>query len=223
MKLVFNIETVADPELPVELVPSEIDRSTIAPHKGLKDPLKQAAFIEGKYQESLAKREEEIAGFSLRPLTSKIVAISYKQDDKEIVDLIGNVDELSILIEFKKAFDGTQRLVSFNGKEFDIIHLTIAYLRNRLSLPFSYRESISKYDDIYHVDIYGVLSQFGIHRKGRLRDWCIRFGIEPPFGAGELVKGWYEQNDFESIRHHCHDNVEKTSELYNLLLAKGMI
>jgi Predicted 3'-5' exonuclease related to the exonuclease domain of PolB len=213
-KIVFNIETIADPELPAELLPDMPTRESIKPHGGIKDPVKQAEFIEKGFQSALAERVDEIAKFGLHPLTSKIICIGYKQDNEDIQCFAGD-DEAQLMNVFQTmmAQPTMPILVGFNSKLFDIRHIAIATTRHDISVSFVFPTYMRKYDTDWHIDLYHILSNFGEDRRGKLSDWCYRFGITPPFGKGDMVAEWHQKSDWDSIKHHCSDNVRCTYEL----------
>jgi len=221
MIIVFNIETIADEEAPQSLLPDEPIFEQMRAPISYKDPQKIGEYMQKAFDKAKTDRDEEISKFSLQPLTSKIVALSYKDHpDGEVVDLFGP-DEKLILTQFAKVFNSPQRICTYNGKSFDIPHLAIAYMRSGISIPFALGRYLRRYDTDSHIDIYELLSFFGEHKKGTLGDWSERLGMSRPFGKGTMVKEWYEQNNFENIRHHCHDNVVCTDYLLGKL-AQGM-
>jgi len=209
----FNIETIADPQLPEQMLPEIPTIEQIAPHNGIKDPEKQKEFIAGKLRELIAEREQDIARFGLHPLTSKIICLSYKIDNTEIHTVYGDDEKLIV-----ETFNGLQppitTLVGYNSKSFDVPHLMVAAIRNNITPNISYVTRIRKYTTDLHVDLYEILSSFGNDKRGKLSDWCIRLGITPPFGVGSMIAEWYQKGDWESIAHHCSDNVRCTYELY---------
>jgi predicted PolB exonuclease-like 3'-5' exonuclease len=211
-RIVFNIETIADPELPIQMLPEIPAVEQIAPHKGIKDPEKQKEFIAGKLRELMSEREQDIAGFGLHALTSKIICLSYKTDDREIVTVCGD-DEALIVNSFNDISTGAYQLVGYNSKNFDLHHLAIATVRHSIVPHISYANRMRRYATDLHIDLYEVLSNFGNEKRGKLSDWCIRLGIEPPFGVGSMVTEWHQKSDWESIKHHCSDNVRCTYEL----------
>ena len=210
--VVVNIETIKDPDLPQALLPEPITRESIKPDGRLKDSAKIAEDIERKFLAAQVSQEEEIQKMSLHPLSSKVICISTKRGDGDIFTDSGD-DESKLAEHFNRIFADPATLVTFNGKSFDVPHITIACERNNIPIHLSYRTLIKKYDIDRHIDLYEILSGFGNERKGKLSDWCIRFGIEPPFGDGSLVAEWYQKEQWDNIAHHCSDNVDRTAKL----------
>ena len=214
-KIVFNIETIADPDLPVSLLPDMPTHGSIKPHGGIKDPVKQAEFIEKGFQSAMAERVEEIAQFALHPLTSKIICIGYKIDDEGIMCFTGD-DEAQLMDIFHTVMAQPTMpiLVGFKSKSFDIRHIAVASARHDINTSFNIPTYMRKYDTDWHIDLYQILSNFGEDKRGKLSDWCFRFDITPPFGKGDMVAEWHQKSDWESIKHHCTDNVRCTYELF---------
>lgn len=196
-QIVFNIETIADPDLQSELVPSPDDFTDFV-----------------KPETRKQKAEESATRLGIHALTSKIIALAYKVDDSDIQIIAGD-DECMIARVFNTimADDIPPMVVSYNGKNFDMHHLAVAIIRNGLEPEFNFPFYTRKYNTNPHIDLYEIMSNFGNDKRGKLSDWCIRFGITPPFGKGSLVTEWYQKGDWESIKHHCSDNVRCTYEL----------
>ena len=210
--IVINIETIGDPEIPKGLLPVIPDKSTMKADGRLKDPQKIEESLNKVYAEAVHEAAEEIRRFSIYPLTSKIIAFAVaKQVDAQLPSLqvvSGSEDEiLSLITEtFKEAYT----IFTYNGKAFDIPHISTAYLRHSGSIPYPHSRMIQRYNNVHHIDLYEVLSVNGVYKKGTLGDWCERFGIARPFGKGSQVSEWYEKGDIDSIKHHCSDNVNCT-------------
>lgn len=187
--LFLNIETVRDES--VELT------EEIRPPANYKDPEKIAAYI-------LKARQEMIAEMSLSPLTGRIVCIG-------IADESGDVTFVT-LEEVVKILAKTKRLVTFNGKQFDMpfiaVHAVLLGIKCNLS-RFMY-----KYSNDDHIDLYNVLSVRG---KGTLSQWAKRMRcVNQIYGDGSMVQDWYDAGNMSDLYKHCTSNVLATRELYNL-------
>jgi predicted PolB exonuclease-like 3'-5' exonuclease len=213
-RIVFNIETVADPELPVEMLPALPTLEEMSAPSNYKDQEKIDAYKANALRLAFIAREEEIARFGLHALTSKIICLSYIVDDNtEGIVTVSGDDEKLIVETFNNLFPLVQRLIGYNSKSFDLHHLAVATIRHGFTPHISYADRMRRYGTDLHIDLYEVLSNFGNEKRGKLSDWCIRLGITPPFGKGSMVAEWYQKGDWDSIKHHCSDNVRCTYEL----------
>lgn len=209
-RITFNLETIGDPNLPSELLPSPDDFDAPANYK---DPAKIL-----EYKESQAR--SEMGRFSLSPLTGRIICFSYINGDGDaaepVVSFWGN-DEEGIV---RKAVDAVQSkgsefpiIVTYNGISFDVPFLYTACVRLGIPYPLDFRDTVSKYG-VDHVDVYQYLSSYGVNKRGTLTDWSHRLGVEPPFGRGNMVADWYRLGDWDSIKKHCESNTIATDAIY---------
>ncbi len=224
--LTFNIETVADPALPSTMMPPIPTLDDIKPHAGIKDPAKQEEFKKKALAAAMETAEAEIAEFGIFPLTGKTICLAYQDlSTNEPVQCFSGDDERKIMEVFQALLSQKNYpvLLGYNSKNFDLPHIAISCIRNsvKVSGHFDYLRRLRKYQTDTHIDLYEILTNFYNNRKGKLSDWCTRFGITPPFGVGSMVSEWHQKGDWESIEHHCSDNVRCTTELF--LKIKGVI
>lgn len=201
MVITYNIETVASDNLDKELLPSE-DNIKLG---NIKDPEKVKNAINSKIARGMSE-------MSLSPLTGKIVCISFKIDENKTESLTGL--EHGIVSSFTDILkSGSQKLlVGYNSKRFDFPFIFITAKRLGIDFPYDINTYTNKWDDYLHVDIMQTLSLDGKYHK--LREWAIRFGIEPPFGRGSMVGDWYANGELSLIVKHSESNVEATYSLY---------
>ena len=129
--------------------------------------------------------------------------------------------EAELLSEFWKLIAANgRRLVTFNGRMFDIPYLM---MRSALCGVAPTRNFMgSRYNLSHHVDLAEVLSFQGAVRTNFSLDyWCRRFGIDSPKDGidGSQVQQVYEEGGIERIAEYCARDVVATAELFAKLDA----
>ncbi len=223
MICIFDCETIPD----IELVKS---------HFGLDgDNLKitQEAF----------KLQEERSGSSFLPLPfHQVVAISAVIADEfgrfKKVSTIEGESEEEMIKNFLLFIDRKNpKLVSFNGRNFDMPMLMIRAMKYNLSCP-AYFEienktfNKSKWDnyryrfsDRFHVDLMDHIAEFGVVRGLNLNILCSMMGIPGKFDvSGDEVHKLYYESKIKEIQEYCESDVLNTYWLYlKYELLKGNI
>lgn len=187
----------------------------------------------------LAKREaltEEAKRFlSLYPLTAKVVAIGlmntetekvmvyYENDSDEdiIIEEKGikykPIIEKNMLQNFWQYVAKTEKVITFNGRNFDIPFLMI----RSAMLQIKPTKNLMKYryDTKEHVDLLDQLTFYGSTRKFNLDFYCHAFGIKSPKSKGITgmeVKELYKAGRIKEIAIYCSEDVKATYELYKI-------
>lgn len=218
--LVLNIETMPRQNLAEDLCPSMDDIDVPATSKKVKldTPELIEAYKRNKYRDEMKK-------LSLSPLTAQIVSLATKLNDQPVQAMTG-LDEYAILsflidrlIEMNEKASSVGvsmiRMVTFNGKSFDLPHIMVACARHGLVLPLpSYESYLAKYSNTYHVDVRNILTSNNSYAEGTLGDWCSSFNIPRPFGFGNMVGTWAEEGNWDFIERHCSENVDRTYQLF---------
>lgn len=228
--IVFNIETARDPETPESLVPQfdMPDKSSFSAPSNYKDQTKIDDYIERAYQsaiqDSKQKVEEDLNKMGLSPLTGRIVCLSMITSWQPYPDVnVVHGDEekcLKMFVEEIKYCLGEHkriypRLVGYNSKTFDLPYIMLSALKYKISIPL-HQDYLRRYDYRSHFDVYDFIASNLSHRKGTLGDWGERFIGRRPWGKGDQVQGWVDQDDWESITKHCNSNVNVTHDLFKL-------
>lgn len=152
--------------------------------------------------------------------------------------------ESTLLAEFWEFFNKNQpRLVSFNGRGFDLPVLLLRAMRYNLN-AYSFFESNNeannktkwenyktRYAERFHTDLLDSLGHFGITKALNLNSLCQMLGIVGKYDiSGEQVHKIYYSQDSNildsllTINHYCHSDVLNTYWLYlKYLLLKGEI
>jgi len=113
------------------------------------------------------------------------------------------------------------RLVSFNGRGFDIPVLKYRAMAHGLTCPrwFSegdrYNNYDARYSGVYHLDLLEVLSDYGASARCSMHEIACGFGIPGKLDtAGDDVRGLFEAGEIESIRNYCETDVCTTLLLF---------
>ncbi|MFH1195066.1 MAG: ribonuclease H-like domain-containing protein [bacterium] len=221
MNLIFDIETVGD----------EFETLSESQQEYL------LRYVEKEKDEELKeeKKDEAVRFLSLYPFTAKVVAIGMlnaetektlvlyedKKEDEWVVEekktKYRSYSEEKILKTFWEYAKKAERVVTFNGRNFDIPFLMMrsAMLKIKPSKNFmGYRYDITK-----HVDLLEQLTFFGATKKFNLDFYCRSFGIESPKShgvSGMEVKELYKAGKIKDIAIYCGDDVRATFELFKI-------
>jgi len=223
MICIFDCETVPD----VELVKNQYDLD------GCDLDISNQAF----------KLQEEKTGSSFLPIPfHKVVSIcAVIADDYgrfEKVSCIDGKDEKELIKNFLNFINlKNPKLVSFNGRSFDMPMLMVRAMKYSLSVPAYYEVenrmlNKSKWDnyryrfsDRFHVDLMDHISEFGAVRGLKLDLLCSMMGIPGKYDvSGDQVLELYYSGESEKINEYCQSDVLNTYWLYlRYELLKGNI
>ncbi|WP_104760469.1 3'-5' exonuclease [Helicobacter cetorum] len=206
------------------------------------DLCKQAFSIEEenalKICELSFQKQKEKSGSEFLPLyLHEIISISAViGDDYGKFIKVGNfgkdkenfVSEKELLEDFFHYFNSKKpRLVSFNGRGFDMPLLTLKALKYNLSLEAFYNQENkwenyrSRYSEQFHLDLMDSLSHYGSVRGLNLNGICAMTNIPGKFDmSGDLVHAIYYDttlNEVEkksTIDSYCQSDVLNTYWLF---------
>ena len=181
------------------------------------------------------KLEEAARYLSLYPYTARVIAISiydlskdkyltyfesgtpveWKSDDES--SYYKGLTEEDMLSSFWKIISQVDRVITFNGKYFDVPFLLLrsAVLRVKPSKIIS----TGKYDNKNHIDLLDQLTFSGLTKKFNLDFYCQAFGVESSKSNevnGMEVKNLYEAGKIKEIAQYCREDVRATFELYKI-------
>lgn len=213
MICIFDCETIPDPDLIRAQLSLEGDDTVVS----------QKAF----------DLQQEKTGSSFLPVPfhqvvsiSAVIANDFGKFEK--VSSIDGANEKEMIENFLGFIDKhNPKLVSFNGRSFDIPMLMIRAMKYNLSCP-AYFEKENKmlnkskwdnyryrYSDIFHVDLMDHISDFGAIRGLKLDLLCTMMGIPGKFDvSGDQVFTLYYNNDLKKIKEYCESDVLNTYWLY---------
>jgi predicted PolB exonuclease-like 3'-5' exonuclease len=178
--------------------------------------------------------QEEKTGSSFLPLPfHQVVTIS-----AVIADDFGNFikvgtfakgkEEKGIIEEFFKFIDSKNpKLVSFNGRSFDIPMLLIRAMKYNISLPTYFEvdnPSLNKnkwdnyrarFSENFHNDLLETIGNYGAVRGLKLDEICYMAGLPGKFDVhGDEVTKLYFDGESEKIEEYCESDVLNTYWLY---------
>lgn len=123
------------------------------------------------------------------------------------------------------------RLVSYNGRTFDLPVLKYRAMVHGLSAPRFFDTSnkwenyTQRYADAWHTDLLEILSDFGASARVRLDEVTRVLGLPGKLGtSGEDVAALYAAGDVQAIRDYCETDVVNTYLLFlRFELLRGTI
>lgn len=225
--LVFDIETSA---LPVE---------------GFDEAQQEYLFRDaGKLPEGPereARREELERQMSLYPFTAQVVCVAmvnadsgrgqvlhladdFESEDEGEVKFVPFADESELLHDFWELARRYDRIVTFNGRGFDVPFL---YLRSAmLGVDITRKDWLGyRFQTEPHCDLaeqltfYGVSGRDGAARRFNLDFYCKAFGIESPKAHGVTgmdVGALLAEGRFREIAEYCLRDVRATTDLHRM-------
>lgn len=226
--LVFDIETSA---LPKEYLDSS-----------QQEYLFRSAENAESDEEKLKETEEIEKMFALWPFTAQVVCIAMQNVDtgrgKSLfiaddidqggqsgpIEYVACPDETELLQTFWQAAGHFDRVVTFNGRAFDVPFL---YLRSALlgvditaKNWMGYRFSTENHCDLAdQLCFYGASGRMGAARKFNLDFYCHAFGIPSPKSQGVTgmdVTRLMEEGQYREIAEYCARDVEATTKLFQM-------
>lgn len=214
---VFDIETVPDTDAVRNLTGFESDNLN-------------------ELREEIARYHLEITdgknAFPRQPLW-KVAAISFLEANihrdagEEYYELVrlesGQSETEKGLVEgfFKYFNNTTPRLVSYNGRGFDLPVLKYRAMKYGVQATALHDKSnkwdnySSRYSADFHCDLIEQLSDYGASAKCKMNEVCSILGYPGKFGVdGSKVSDMYDAGDMAGIRHYCEADVLNTYLLY---------
>ncbi len=144
------------------------------------------------------------------------------------VSTIKGESEEEMIAEFLRFIDRhNPRLVTFNGRGFDIPMLMLRALKYNLSCP-AYFESDNpaanksrwenyrtRYSEAFHLDLLDSLGHYGAVRGLKLDTVCQMAGIPGKFDvSGDEVLELYYKGELQKIREYCESDTLNTYLLF---------
>jgi 3'-5' exonuclease len=208
--LVFDVESVADPQLVAKLrYPGEA--------------IEPAEAVSRYRAELMAKYESDFIPYTFQIPVSVVVA---KVDASfHLLDVVA-LDEPAfrshvVTENFWRGWEAYKRptLISFNGRTFDLPLLELAAFRYGLSLPTWFNMSGKQYDqprnrfnNEAHLDLHDVLTNFGASRfNGGLNLAANLLGKPGKMEVqGHMVQDLYNEGRLAEINDYCRCDVLDT-------------
>ena len=198
-------------------------------------------------EEQEAKREELTRMMNLWPFTAQVVCIAminaetlrgqviFIADDFESktrdvtgVDFMPVMDEVELLNQFWAMARHYDKVVTFNGRQFDVPFL---YLRSaQLDVPITrknwlgYRFATEPHCDLAEqLTFYNVSGRSGAARRFNLDFYCRIFGVDSPKSDGVTgmdVNQLMEEERYGEIAEYCLRDVFATVKLFDIWKAR---
>jgi 3'-5' exonuclease len=221
MNLVFDIETVG---VNFETLSDSQKEFLLRNTETEKDAEKKQELIEE------AKRY-----LSLYPFTAKIVVIGllntetgkamvlYEGSEEEDWASEDNtvkykrLNEEQMLKYFWKYASKAEKIISFNGRNFDLPFLMWRSAINKIKPSKNFMKN--RYDSSHHVDLLEQFSFYGSTKKFNLDFYCHALGIISPKSRGVTgmdVKELYLAGKIKEIAVYCGGDVKATYELFKI-------
>jgi predicted PolB exonuclease-like 3'-5' exonuclease len=109
------------------------------------------------------------------------------------------------------------RLVSWNGRTFDLPVLTLRALRHGVALPWYYHERYyrDRYSEEGHLDLCDFLAEHGAARMTSLDGASRLIGLPGKDGVdGSQVEALWRSAQHEALRQYCLSDVVQTAFLF---------
>lgn len=113
------------------------------------------------------------------------------------------------------------RLVSFNGRTFDLPVLKYRAMAHKIQAGWLYNSGdkwnnyTSRYSIDWHCDLLEALSDFGASARIRLNEVCSILGFPGKFGTdGSKVTELFDNKKIKEIRDYCETDVLNTYLVY---------
>jgi 3'-5' exonuclease len=172
---------------------------------------------------------------SLYPFTAKIISLGMMNTENEKImvlyegeendEWVGEdtdvnykpMDERQMIKYFWKYADKAERVISFNGRCFDIPFITVRSAFQKIRPSRSLMKN--RFDSANHVDLLEQLTFYGITKKFNLDFYCHAFGIQSPKEKGITgmdVKELYKAGRIKEIAVYCGKDVKATYELFKI-------
>jgi hypothetical protein len=125
--------------------------------------------------------------------------------------------EQEILKLFWLLISKTDKVITFNGRNFDIPFLMLrsAMLAVKPSINLIH----NRYNITHHIDLLDQFTFYGISRKFNLDFYCHAFGITSPKSkgiSGMEIKEMYKAGKIKDIAVYCGEDIKATYELYKI-------
>ena len=113
------------------------------------------------------------------------------------------------------------RLVSFNGRTFDLPVLKYRAMKYGVDIPFLYKSGDKwnnynhRYSTDWHCDLIDVLSDYGTSARIKMHEVCAILGFPGKFGTdGSKVQDMFDAGKIKDIKNYCETDVINTYLLY---------
>ena len=170
-------------------------------------------------EKAIAEAESK---FALSPITGQIILIGIMNNDGKIQQygLDGATEKVTLEDGWRAInmlMDDGYRMISFNGKSFDIPYMfRRAIIKGIMLKPtIAVNELTHPYSNFYHYDVYNVLEW---NKAGSLEVWNYLMGFGTTFESeGNAIAEWYEKKEYSTILSKNQADLRKTGRIYEIL------
>jgi hypothetical protein len=217
---VFDIETIPDLNAAKNLLDSP-DGSLSELREGL---VKYHLDLTDQKNSFLRQPFHQVAAISF--LEAEIVRDFSGQEFYRLIDIRSGGDLISSEADLVRGFfahlkKNFSRLVSFNGKGFDLPVLKYAAMKNEVEASWLYKKGdkwnnySQRYSLDWHCDLVDAFSDFGASAKVKMNELCAAFGLPGKLGVdGSQVTQMFDDGKLQEIRDYCETDVINTYLLY---------
>jgi DNA polymerase elongation subunit (family B) len=194
-------------------------------------------------EEQEAKREELTRMMNLWPFTAQVVCIAminaetlrgqvifiaddFESNTRDVtgVDFIPVMDEVELLNQFWGVARHYDKVVTFNGRQFDIPFLYLRSAQLDVSITrknwLGYRFATEPHCDLAEqLTFYNVSGRSGAARRFNLDFYCRVFGVDSPKSHGVTgmdVNQLMEEERYGDIAEYCLRDVFATVKLFDI-------
>jgi predicted PolB exonuclease-like 3'-5' exonuclease len=159
-------------------------------------------------------------------LEAEIIRDFSGQEFYQIKDIRSGGDLASTEADLVRGFfshlkKNLSRLVSFNGKNFDLPVLKYAAMKHEVEAAWLYKMGDKwnnynqKFSLDWHCDLADAFSDFGASAKVKMNELCAAFNLPGKLGIdGSQVMQMFDDGKLQEIRDYCETDVINTYLLY---------
>lgn len=163
---------------------------------------------------------------SISFLEAEIVRDFSGQEFYRIIDIRSGGDLKSSEADLVRGFfthlkKNFSRLVSFNGKGFDLPVLKYAAMKHEVEASWLYKKGdkwnnySQRYSLDWHCDLADAFSDFGTSARVKMNELCAAFNLPGKIGVdGSQVTTMFDDGKLQEIRDYCETDVINTYLLY---------
>jgi predicted PolB exonuclease-like 3'-5' exonuclease len=202
--LIFDIETIPDPDLPKDLRPE-------CKLGNLKDPDKIAA-KQKEYEET-----GQIKDMSVNTLMNKIVSYqAWSSKDEKLVAVPEVCSEEDLIECIWDDFENHETLIGHNIINFDL--RTILNRSMILGITPTRKVSLKRYQTHPVYDTMEIMAGWNSSQWKSL-DWIAkRLGLEGKTNESCKVYEWYQEGAIHKIHEHCKQDVLLNKGVYERMI-----
>lgn len=154
---------------------------------------------------------------ALQPISAQVAAVGVRMlANHEVTDVedVAGVDEATLLKRAAFWIAQADVVVGYNLNGFDGPMLRNRMLVREVPVP-AIITAFPRYRDWPQVDLYAELTSWNPRVRGKLRDWCWRFGLDlPPDTDPNEIQAWFDAEEWDKLESHVGRDTVAAAELY---------